>query len=781
MYQEYNKTLETLKVIGNTLYMYINDKTYNIDLRELKKRNVYCLNEFQGDNQLIAEFFISEIRYYLYCYNNQLFISNKPDFENIFKYNIEVYNPYLEIKQNNFNLEIKYINSDKLIAIVENVFTTKTAMEKLVDINIPIEIDKQQYTTIAKVRVFNLTLFLIYDDYLKTISFKKYILNIESFDSGISYSINEDNKLSISLKEIEEEIHISSIPKAYAKRIFNLSKNTKYNNKNILDIIKINEVSFYLFKTQKGIHIIKGNPKKVTKVKSNLKPFKIKNHLYLFGMLTYNAKDNFEELEYLYALNKDNFLSKFTRLFKNIKFLKRFGYFKIPIDKLDLEDRVHYPVFLGNKHQVISRLDFSLRKKVSKVYSRIRLKDKLLVLRSDIYNNITYSIVPFSEMYKRNSLYKMKLAYYISKFFYKNKGYNLNLFFEKQASKADESGYRLFEKVKEEKGNTSKNVFILDESSSSFKKMKQKYKSDLIKRFSFKHYLSIFNADYFLSSDLSNHVINDRIYINEIMEKVKDVPLIFLQHGIMFAKPVENPLGKIFYKDYSQYNIYKNVVNSKLEAQEFYKMGYSDKDLFYTGLATFDYAKLDKTSNKIVYMPTYRYWEEGMIYNGDIEKTTYFQSILKVILAFEKANMKNRLVVVSHNKFAEYINESLSDYSDLIAPNPSEALKVGRIFITDYSSAIYDAIYRGAYPIFYWEDKEYLIQKYEANPPVNEQNAPGKIAYSIESLIEEVIYAEENNYKVSAEHKEKYLKINAFNDNKNTQRIIEHLKSNDIL
>lgn len=387
--------------------------------------------------------------------------------------------------------------------------------------------------------------------------------------------------------------------------------------------MEINNVSFYVFKTQKGIYIIKGSPKKATKVKSNFKPFKFGNHLYLIGMLTYNAKDKFEELEYLYTINKDHFLSKFKRHFKNIRFLKRYGYFKIPIDKLDLEDRVHYPIFLGNEHQILSRLDFSYRRKVSKVYSRIKINGKLLILRADIYNNIIYSIVPFSKMYKKNSIIKMKLAYYISSLFYKNKKYHLNLYFEKQASKADESGYRVFEKVKEENGILSKNVFILDEDSLAYKDMKFKYKGDLIKRFSFKHYLSIFNADYFLSSDLSNHVINDRIYINEIMNKVKNVPLIFLQHGIMFAKPVENPLGKIFYKKYSQYNIYKNVVNSQLEAQEFYKMGYSDQDLLQTGLATFDYAKLDKVSNKIVYMPTYRYWEEGMIYSGDIENNVF--------------------------------------------------------------------------------------------------------------------------------------------------------------
>lgn len=172
------------------------------------------------------------------------------------------------------------------------------------------------------------------------------------------------------------------------------------------------------------------------------------------------------------------------------------------------------------------------------------------------------------------------------------------------------------------------------------------------------------------------------------------VPFIFLQHGIMFAKPVDNPMAYGFHKDKNPYNIYKSVISSPLEAGEFYKMNYEEKDLILTGLATLDYAKLEQGADKIAFMPTYRFWEESLIYNNNIEDTSYYKTIMKVIKAFKSAGLLERLLIVPHNKFSQHIYDNMPEYKENISDNPSEALKKSIVFITDYSSAIYDAIYR---------------------------------------------------------------------------------------
>ncbi|PSC77111.1 teichoic acid biosynthesis protein, partial [Mammaliicoccus sciuri] len=98
------------------------------------------------------------------------------------------------------------------------------------------------------------------------------------------------------------------------------------------------------------------------------------------------------------------------------------------------------------------------------------------------------------------------------------------------------------------------------------------------------------------------------IYIDSLRSKIMDTPSVFLQHGIMFAKPVDNPMAFGFHKNYNKYNNIKNVISSELEAEQFYKMGYEDSDLMKTGLATFDNITLDEGADKIADMPNYRYW-----------------------------------------------------------------------------------------------------------------------------------------------------------------------------
>src|SRR5699024_234738 len=351
----------------------------------------------------------------------------------------------------------------------------------------------------------------------------------------------------------------------------------------------------------------------------------------------------------------------------------------------------------------------------------------------------------------------------------------------KDASSANESGFKVFEEINHLENVESINKFIIDINNEKFHELKKLYGKDIIKLYSFSHYIYLFAATNFISSELSNHVLAVRVYNDLLNDKIRRTPLYFLQHGIMFAKPVDNPMALGFHKSNQVNNLKKSVISSDLEAKEFYKMGYTENDLIKTGLPKLDSATLNVHADKIAYMPTWRYWEEGSIIRNDIENTTYYQSLIEVIYAFEKASLLDRLLIVPHNKFAEYIKDNLVQYRDIISTDPSEALKNSVIFITDYSSIIYDAIYRGAYPIFYWKEKDYLIKHYKATPPVNEKNAPGKIATSPQDLIDFVKIAMESNYEIPVEITKKYMKINEFNDNLNTYRVIKELQKLKVL
>ncbi|QST02828.1 CDP-glycerol glycerophosphotransferase family protein (plasmid) [Pontibacillus sp. ALD_SL1] len=770
---------------GMVFYFPDYKQSFSVEWGELEKNPYIPICEVHDRNQVLYSGVHKNQHLYFYVFSNRLYAcleekSMKNGHYDDFSPKITHYDQDAIIERNSFGGFIFSLKG-KSIKTIDDFYSYQHKEE-----TIPVQLHPSlsgKHVILAKMHWGDFHFVVSYDKKQQMLHLTKMV--VERIQRLPYYDVESvgRNRIEILDKKSGKTNRIN-IRKVHAQKpyhIFKYKNNVLEAFRHKIGVYEINGDRYYIFMTLKGLCIVKKNPKRALQFKSLLFPFKTNRSIYIIGRMVHHAYKAFGEYDHLYTLNENHQVSTFVRPFKRIKGFKQLGYFKINAQALDLGTHVHYPLFIGNKKGPIHKFSFGRRSKPSFVFRLKRVGKKVIALRSNIYNQATYSVVPNCEMYSINSHIKIKLAHYMSRILYKNKTKKVNLFFEKQASKADESGIRVFEKVKEKKYKNSKNFFILDRHASRYSELKKKYKRDIIERFSFRHYFYLFIADYFVSSDLSNHVINDRIYINSITKKIKEVPLIFLQHGIMFAKPVENPLGKIFYKNYEAYNIHKNVVSSRLEAKEFHKMGYTDKDLWFTGLPTLDYAKMNKDADKIVYMPTYRYWEEGMIYNGEMEQTTYFKSLVKVIRAFEKAGLKDRLVVVSHNKFAEYIYEELTEYRDLLAVNPSEALKIGKVFITDFSSAIYDSIYRGAYPIFYWEDKSYLIDKYGATPPVNEANAPGPVSISLKELVDTTKQAIKSEFVLENEYKEKYEQINTFRDNHNTDRVVEHMKEHCIL
>ncbi len=103
------------------------------------------------------------------------------------------------------------------------------------------------------------------------------------------------------------------------------------------------------------------------------------------------------------------------------------------------------------------------------------------------------------------------------------------------------------------------------------------------------------------------------------------------------------------------------------------------------------------------------------------------------------------------------------------------------MLITDYSSIAYDAFYRGARVIFYWEEKDFCMEQYGPTTKLmlNDENVYGDVFYNCDGLSEAI----ENNYynKQTKEYLKKYSKLVDFHDGKNTERLINFLKDDEII
>nr|UKS68310.1 teichoic acid biosynthesis protein [Lactococcus garvieae] len=538
--------------------------------------------------------------------------------------------------------------------------------------------------------------------------------------------------------------------------------------------LKINKTCFYIY-SYKGKNYLTCCPKKAYGIKSDLKVSFVKDTVIIYGKYSNTYRQSTGEYDYIYIKGNDKPISSFRRLSTGRG--KSFAFAKIPIEFLTDTEEIHRGLYLGNEVEKLYPLYMkNYLKEDFEVFARKKINSNIVIFRGNVGEGTSCTILPFSEEYSLSNILKQNIASLTRK---KGDKAPINLYFEKFSKKADESAIKVFDKVLAE-NTLSKNYFILDKRSKDFPLLKEKYGNKLVKKYSLKHYSLIYNADHFISTEFSNHLINDRIFINKLRSKITKTPLIFLQHGIMFAKPIENPMAAGFHKKNIKINLKKVVISSKLEAKEFYKVGYQPDDLLLSGLATFDYPVINDLKF-YSYMPTYRYWEEHLVYENRLEETSYYRDIISVIRAFEENNLLEKLLIVPHNKFADYIVDHFPNYKENICTNPSEALTVSKIFISDYSSAIYDAINRGSYPIFWWKEKDMLIEKYQAQPSLNEDTAPGPIAYTEQELIETVLNAERRGFQLEEAFIDKYKKINNFSDNKNTERIVDYLKTEKII
>ncbi|WP_422404149.1 CDP-glycerol glycerophosphotransferase family protein [Mammaliicoccus sp. JADD-157] len=764
------------EIQGNAI-LYSDIKVNEDRLVEIPSNNKKALCITEMNNQIIAKIDKDII---VYAKDGYIYIDSSNNKDNIFEYEI-IYNNYLD-----FSVSERYIGEiyfeEHLLFVLEDLFVEKNESKVVVykeSLNIQITSERQRYVSLAKLKFNNVIIIITYDRFLKEITYNKFLYEIHYKHEDFTISLINSNNIFVQNNQNNDSAILNVNKIGLSPSIIKELRMTKSIKKeHILVYFTFNSKKYFIFNNSRGVHVLRSNPKLISQYTSFLYPLKTKRHFVLMGRFKHNGYQAKHKYDDIYLQNKNTKVSSFKRPFKNLKILNQFVIAKIPFKEIEKLDRIHTNILCGNNEFVLHNVALSNLTKPMKTLKITVFNDNVLVLRNNLGSNLTLTSMPYSKEYSKFNKFKIKLASVLSR---KRKNKTTNLYFEKKSERAEESSIKVFDKVKEETNISSENYFILDKNASYFRELKKKYEKYLLKKYSFKHYLKLYESDYFISSELPNHIINDRIYIDSLREKIMDTPSVFLQHGIMFAKPVDNPMAYGFHKNYNKYNNIKNVISSDLEAEQFYKMGYEEDDLIKTGLATFDNIKLNEGADKIAYMPTYRYWEERLIYSGDITKTSYFRSIIKVIKEFERAGLKDRLLVVPHNKFSEFIFDNLPEYKNIIEPNPSVALTKSIIFITDYSSAIYDSIYRGAYPIFYWEEKEYLIENYKAIPPVNEYNAPGEIAYSGEQLVDIVNHAIRTNYEIPQHVMKKYKKINEFNDNKNSERIVKELKSLNIL
>lgn len=407
--------------------------------------------------------------------------------------------------------------------------------------------------------------------------------------------------------------------------------------------------------------------------------------------------------------------------------------------------------------------------------------DTVAVFRQMVKNKLSLYVRSFNHSDKIVEQLKQAVAFVCSLFWNNEKAKKLVLLYEKNSSKYEESASVLYEKLIDDGYDNV--YFILDRNYEYIDKIPEKYKSHIIYKYTFKHYLYFFKSKTFIGTEALVHAIDLKTFNILALSKInsKNLNYVFLQHGVMYMVSLDSESRKMFSRKKLN-GCYRVVVSSEAESDHFTQLGrHLEEDIYVTGLPKYDRNVMNDDADKIVIMPTWRPWEINTI-RDDFSQTGYFKMIMNIYNSVPE-DLKEKVIILPHPLILnelKHIDESVAKKM-IVNARYDDILKETRLLITDYSSIAYDAFYRGERVIFYWQEKDECMANYGPTTKLmlNEDNVYGDYFYNTDGLSEAIRF----NYDNPQQQKyiDRYSKLVDFKDGKNTERLINLLKKDNII
>jgi CDP-glycerol glycerophosphotransferase (TagB/SpsB family) len=219
------------------------------------------------------------------------------------------------------------------------------------------------------------------------------------------------------------------------------------------------------------------------------------------------------------------------------------------------------------------------------------------------------------------------------------------------------------------------------------------------------------------------------------------------------------------------HGVVRVVVSSELEAEHFMQLaGFQSDELIISGLPKFDSSFKNPDADKILIMPTWRFWEFNTIkYNP--EDAGYVKMIRRIIAAVP-ADLREKVVVVPHPLFSKQVFDSNHENEQI---SYDKLLRETKLLITDYSSISFDAFYRGANVLFYWAEIDDCMFHYgePTHLMLTEQMAFGEVCSEDSRLPELIVRSYESTQ--SQEHVQRFRQLVTYHDGQNTKRLVDRL------
>ena len=393
----------------------------------------------------------------------------------------------------------------------------------------------------------------------------------------------------------------------------------------------------------------------------------------------------------------------------------------------------------------------------------------------------------FALIYRERTWYdspwyhKKELAAYAAyKYFHKQLDKRrIWLVYEKQCARAQDNGFYFFKWCMENlpAAERKRIFFVMDTHSEDYARTKP-YGRNVVKFLSFRHFLYCMCAEMLVGSETKIHLSPQRSRPSYIKHELKETMTFFLQHGVMAFKRTDKRMGATGWHPVDYF-----LVSSEREQDVITgSFGYDDEHVPVLGQARWD--ALEDHSHPdaptLLLMPTWREWL-SVANEEEFKQTDFYRAYdqllndpeLETCLAEHNATLQ----VFLHPLFLHLASlfESRNPHVRVLKPTdaPLNQIIMGcSAMITDYSSAVWDAVYQGKPALFYHFDRAQYMEKTGSYIDFDTE-LPGECFMDAPALIEGIRATIEGGFVPTVQQEAASKLWFAHRDRNNCRRIYE--------
>ena len=329
--------------------------------------------------------------------------------------------------------------------------------------------------------------------------------------------------------------------------------------------------------------------------------------------------------------------------------------------------------------------------------------------------------------------------------------------------------------------------FVLRKDSAAFSELKKLGK--VVENDTIGEQLSALLSDCMVSSQAEAQYLNPLYKHRDVFrDLMADKRFVFLQHGIIkddlsswLMRPNKNFYGFVT----STEPEYLSIINGHY--------GYSEKEIWLTGLPRYDLLENGKEAKIITIMPTWRRFlmeeqdPETMAYplKKGFQKSSFFNFYNDLLndrrLLSEAKKHGYRIAFLPHPTLQPHLdlfdrNEDVcflgleTDYKDIF--------RESAMVVTDYSSAVFDAVYLYKPVVYAQFDKEAFFAGehiYRKGYFDYERDGFGEVEYTYENTVKRIIEYINTGCLMKPVYRERADRFFAFRDQKNCQRVYDKI------